>query len=172
MKIKPMLLCGLFAALMAICAWIYIPFGAVGLTMQTFAVALSLCLLGGKWGTVSILVYLLLGTVGVPVFSGFRGGIGVLLGASGGYLFGFLAFGLAYWLLTALLRKKRWARMAGLVAGLLLCYGVGTAWYMGVYAPGTAFAPVLLHSVVPYLVPDVLKLMVAAPLAERLRRFL
>ena len=67
---------------MAVCAWISIPFGYIAFTMQTFAVMLALFTLGGKWGTASVFVYLLLGAVGLPVFSGFQGGLGVLLGVT------------------------------------------------------------------------------------------
>ena len=80
MKVKNMALCGLFVALLTVCAWICIPFGPIAITLQTFAVCLCLGLLGGKLGTITILVYLLLGAVGVPVFSGFRGGAAVLMG--------------------------------------------------------------------------------------------
>ena len=81
---KYMTRAALFAALTAICAWISIPVADIGFTMQTFGVFLTLGVLGGKWGTVSILIYLLLGAVGMPVFSGFRGGMGMLLGVTGG----------------------------------------------------------------------------------------
>ena len=78
MKLKTidLTLCGIFAALLAICAWITIPFAAVPFTLQTFCVFAALGLLGGKRGTIAIAVYLLLGAVGVPVFSGFQGEIG------------------------------------------------------------------------------------------------
>ena len=72
-----MVLCSLFAALTAICAWISIPLPAVSFTMQTFAVLLTLGILGGRWGSLTIGLYLLLGIIGLPVFAGFRGGAGV-----------------------------------------------------------------------------------------------
>ena len=85
--------CAIGAALIAVCAWISIP-ADVPFTLQTFAIFAVCGLLGGKRGTVSVLVYLLLGAVGVPVFSGMRGGIGVLAGPTGGFLWGYL-FGVA-----------------------------------------------------------------------------
>ena len=90
MKVRNMALCALFAALMALCAWISIPAGDVAITMQTFALFLTLGVLGGKRGTIAVSIYLLLGIVGLPVFSGFQGGLGTLLGATGGYIAGFL----------------------------------------------------------------------------------
>ena len=89
-----MALCGLFSALLAICAWISVPLADAAVTLQTFGVFLCLGTLGGKRGTTAILVYLLLGAVGLPVFSGFRGGFEALLGTTGGYLTGVLVSGL------------------------------------------------------------------------------
>ena len=91
MKIRKMTRCALLAAVMAVCAWISVPVGELAVSLQTFAVFLTLGFLGGRLGSAAVLVYLLLGAAGVPVFAGFRGGIGVLLGPTGGYLWGFLA---------------------------------------------------------------------------------
>ena len=84
----------------------------------------ALFLLGGKYGTVSILLYLLIGAMGVPVFSGFRGGIGVLLGMTGGYLIGFLVSGLVYWAVTARGREALPFKVIGSVLALIACYAV------------------------------------------------
>lgn len=81
----------LMAALIALCAWISVPLGPVPFTMQTFGIFAALGLLGGRRGTLAFLIYLLLGIVGLPVFSGFSAGAGVLFGATGGYLLGYLA---------------------------------------------------------------------------------
>ena len=99
-------LIALFAALMAICSWISIPL-TVPFTLQTFAVFVTLEIIGGKRGTLSILVFLLLGAIGVPVFAGFKSGVAVLLGTTGGYLIGFLCTALIYWLFTSLLGNPR-----------------------------------------------------------------
>ena len=106
MKIRNMVLSALFAALLAVCAWISLPLGAIHFTLQTFGIFLALLILGGKWGCVSILVYIALGAMGLPVFSGFQGGIGVLLGPTGGCIFGFMLIALLYWLATVLLGQK------------------------------------------------------------------
>ena len=153
--------CALFAAMMALCAWIAIPLGYTVFTMQTFAVLLALGVLGGKRGTVSILCYLLLGVVGLPVFSSFQGGIAALLGPTGGYLWGFMLTGLVYWGLEA------WGRAPAMIAGLLTCYACGAAWYM-VYTGG-GLVPVLMQTVLPYLIPDAVKLSLALKIAKRLK---
>lgn len=170
MKAKNMALCGLFVAVLTVCAWLSIPFGSVAITLQTFAVFLCLGLLGGRLGSLTILVYLLLGAVGVPVFSGFRGGAAALMDATGGYIFGFLAAGLIYWLVTHFRRTPGFQLLA-MVLGLLACYGAGSAWFCLVYLPGTGLGAVLLTCVVPYLLPDICKLLLAWLLTRRLHRF-
>ena len=156
--------CALFAAMMALCAWIGVPLGHTVFTMQTFGVLLALGLLGGKRGTVSILCYLLLGAAGLPVFSGFRGGIGAILGPTGGYLWGFLAAGLTFWLF------EKWSRPLAMIAGIIACYACGTVWYM-TYTGG-ALEAVLAQTVLPYLIPDAVKLILALRLTRRLKRFM
>ena len=173
MKIRNMALCALFAALLALCAWISIPAGDVAITMQTLGVFLELGVLGGKRGTIAVAIYLLLGIVGVPVFSGFQGGLGALMGATGGYIAGFLATALIYWLITALGRDKEIFRLLGMVLGLLDCYLLGTLWFLFGYLSGDSISlgAVLLKCVVPYLLPDAAKLILAWLLSRRLRQF-
>ena len=101
MKTRDMALIALFAALIAICAWISIP-APVPFTLQTMAVFLAVGLLGGKRGTIAVAVYIMLGAVGLPVFSGFNGGIGALLGPTGGYL---IAYPLMALLIALILNK-------------------------------------------------------------------
>ena len=157
-----MTLASLFAALLAICAWICIPVSDIGITLQTFGVFLALQLLGGKWGTAAIGLYLLLGAIGLPVFSGFRGGMGHLVGVTGGFLWGFLISGLVSW---ALERFGRWPAMIG---GLLGCYFCGCLWFYAYSGGGLGF--ILLRCVAPYVIPDFVKLYLACSLADRLRK--
>ena len=91
-----------FAALIAVCSWISIP-SEVPFTLQTFAVCVSVGLLGGKRGTVAVLVYIFLGLVGVPVFAGFKGGVAALAGATGGYLVALIFTGRFMWLFENLI---------------------------------------------------------------------
>ena len=157
-----MTLSSLFAALLAVCAWLSFPLGDIAVTMQTFGIFLALLLLGGKWGTVSIGIYLLLGAVGLPVFSGFRGGIGMLAGVTGGFLWGFLASGLVYWLL------ERLGKLPAMAAGLLACYICGCGWFY-LYSGG-GLGLILLRCVVPFLIPDAAKLWLAYSLSKRLNQ--
>ena len=118
-KIVAMVQIALFAAIIAVCSWIQIPM-TVPFTMQTFAVFCALATLGGKGGTISVLIYIVLGAVGVPVFAGFTGGVGILFGTTGGYIIGFLFTGLLYWLITHFLGDKLPVMILALVLGLAL----------------------------------------------------
>lgn len=147
---------------MAICAWTSVPVFDIAFTLQTLAVFLTLGLLGGKWGSAAILIYLLLGAVGMPVFSGFQGGIGILAGVTGGYLWGFLAAGLTYWLL------ERFGELPAMIAGQAVCYLCGSLWFL-LYAGGGLWV-ILLRCVIPYLIPDGVKIALAYILSRRLSR--
>lgn len=162
----------IFAVLIAACSWISIP-TTVPFTMQTFAVFLALLLLGGKRGTLCVIVYLLLGAIGAPVFAGFTGGIGVLFGSTGGYLIGFLATTLLYWLVVKNPGEHRLFEIAILIAGLFICYAFGTIWFVTIYTANTGeigIITALSWCVIPYIIPDLLKLVLAFKLSERLRR--
>lgn len=164
----------LFAVLIAVCAWISIPF-AVPFTMQLFGIFLALSTLGGRRGTYAVAVYLLLGAAGIPVFAGFRGGLAVLLGATGGYVAGFFLSALLYWVITAKLGESVPVQALACVLGLLICYLFGTIWFLVVYSHTTG--PISLLSalglcVFPYLIPDLLKLTLALSLSRRVRGFL
>lgn len=163
MNIRRMTRCALFAALLAVCAWLSVPVGDGAVSLQTFGVLLCLGVLGGKWGTLTCLVYIALGAVGLPVFTGVQGGMGVLLGPTGGYIWGFLAGALIYWALEG--RLPVWMCM---VSVLVACYACGTVWYALVYARGS-FWLVAAKCVLPYLLPDGVKLVLALVLTKRIR---
>lgn len=172
LKTKDLALCALFAALIAVCAWISIP-ATVPFTLQTFAIFAALGLLGGKRGTVAVAVYLLLGAIGVPVFAGFQGGIGALLGTTGGYLLGFLLTALIVWGMEAHFGSKTGVFLLSAVLGMLVCYAFGTAWYLVVYARtkgAISLATALGWCVVPFLIPDAVKIALAVLLRGRLKR--
>ncbi len=170
------------AVLIAVCSWISIP-SAVPFTLQTFAVFCVLGLLGGKRGTISIAVYILLGIIGIPVFSGFRGGFGVIIGTTGGYIVGFIFMGLIYWLAEVIWKplgsgtklKVMILRGAVMAFGLLICYAFGTAWFMIAYARSSGpvgLATALGWCVIPFIIPDIIKLIVSVIITSRLKRFI
>lgn len=159
------------AALMAICAWISIPL-TVPITLQTFAVFFILAALGGKRGTCSILIYILLGAVGMPVFSHFSSGIGTLLGNTGGYILGFLWMGIVYLVLTKWFGRKLTVQIIASLLGLSLCYISGTAWFMYVYAKtneAVSLSTILTWCVLPFILPDLIQLGLALAIARRIQ---
>ena len=159
------------AALIAVCSWISIPM-TVPFTLQTFAVFFVLAALGGERGTIATVVYVVMGAVGIPVFSGFKGGIGVLLGNTGGYIIGFIFMGLIYMFITKLLGEKMIPMMIALVFGLIVCYAFGTAWFMYVYIRNTGaigVMTVLSWCVFPFIIPDLVKMALAMVVSKRVR---
>lgn len=169
-KIVAMVQIALFAAIIAVCSWIQIPM-TVPFTMQTFAVFCALATLGGKGGTISILIYIVLGAVGVPVFAGFTGGIGILFGTTGGYIIGFLFTGLLYWLITHFFGEKLPVMILALGLGLAVCYAFGTAWFMIVYAKDSGSVGLLTAlgwCVFPFILPDCVKMALAILIGKRL----
>ena len=169
-KVLDLVYIAIGAALIAICSWISIP-TAVPFTLHTFAVFFVLLALGGERGTLATLVYVLLGAVGVPVFAGFSGGIGVLLGNTGGYIIGFLFTGLIYILFTKFFKKNIVMKVVALVLGLAVCYAFGTAWFMHVYMKSSGevgLLTVLGWCVFPFIVPDLLKLALAVVISKRI----
>lgn len=162
----------LMAALIVVCSWITLPM-TIPFTLQTFAVFVSVGVLGVWKGTASVLVYLFMGLVGVPVFSGFKGGAGVLLGPTGGYIIGFVFSALA----TGLIMKKFKsfaASLLAMLAGLIVCYVFGTVWFMVVYSRGheITLGAAVSMCIVPYIIPDLAKICVAAQVSAKVRRYL
>lgn len=185
-KTTYMALCGLFAALMAICSFISIPLGftPVPVNLGTLGVFLAGGLLGKKYGTISIAVYVLLGAVGVPVFAGFRGGLSVLAGPTGGYIIGYIVAAFIVGLLTELLLTEKneaepaassrireiLACAAAMAVGLLACYFLGTLWF--IISTHTGLWASLALCVIPFLPGDALKIAAGALLVQRLRHLL
>ena len=126
----------LFSALIAICSWVSIP-TIIPFTLQTFAVSLCIGLLGTRRALLSIGIYLLLGAAGVPVFSGFSGGMGVLFGTTGGYLVGFLLMALVSGAIISRFGRSFISLFLAFFFGLALCYAFGTAWYLLLYLRNT-----------------------------------
>ena len=163
----------LSAALLAICSWISIN-TVVPFTLQTFGVFFICGLLGGRRGTFAILLYLLMAAVGVPVLAGFSGGLGILLGSTGGYVIGFVLAGLLLWGIEHFFGGRLWLLGVGMVFGMLLCYFFGTVWFMVVYTRANGPLGVLTAlgwCVFPFILPDAVKIALTLALTARLRRY-
>lgn len=161
-----------FAALISICAWIKLPL-TIPVTMQSFGVFTATLLLGGKRASLCITLYIFLGTIGLPVFSGFSGGPGILFGNTGGYILGFLCIPLLHWWMESKLNRSACTSVASLLIGLLFCYALGTFWYAFVYLKTTSAGSLLsivAVCVVPFILPDIIKLALAIIISAKTRR--
>ncbi len=171
MKTIDMVYVAMFAVLMAICSWISIPM-TIPFTLQTFGVFLAVGVLGGRRGSLSVFIFILLGAIGLPVFAGFSGGVGVLLGSTGGYIIGFIFSALLMWLIESLFGRKLLVLGISMVLGLIVCYAFGTAWFMVVYSQSSGaigLVTALGWCVFPYIIPDIVKIALALMLTKRLR---
>ena len=159
--------CALMAALAAVCSQIQIPLPMVPINLALFALHLSGALLGAKRGTLSMLVYVLLGLAGIPVFAGFKAGPATLFGRTGGYILGYI---LCATIVGFLSRKGAFSfpRLClGMAVGVIVCYAFGTAWFMALTRMDLATS--LGYCVLPFLPGDAVKIALAALLALRLR---
>jgi len=179
--IYDLVLIAISAALITVCSWISIPLGPVPFTLQTMAILAVMLTCGGRRGTISILVYLVMGACGIPVFAGFKGGVTSLIGPTGGFLVGFLIAGLIYWLLEKLIFKKLMTSTVktwifGAINSVIfeiVLYIVGVIWFMTVYAAKTGpigLGAVMTMCVIPFIIPDIVKLIAAVIIGERARK--
>ncbi len=160
----------MFAVMITICAWISIP-TAIPFTLQTFGVFVTIGLLGGKRGTAAVLVYLLLGVLGIPVFSGFQGGIGVLGGITGGYIVGLILAVLVMWGMERIFGRKVWILGISMLLGIIVCYFFGTFWVVKVYtrnAGEIGWMGAMSLCVFPFVVPDLIKILLALFITKKL----
>lgn len=159
----------LFGAVIAVCAFICIPVGTVPVTLQLFAVCISAGVLG-RSGAISVLVYLLLGIVGLPVFSGFQAGASALAGPTGGFLLGFLPMAFVAGLIIEKTGRRLVHYLLAFSSGTVLCYASGLIMYIYLYGGGNVgFGEAFTVCILPYLIPDVVKIALAATVTRALR---
>ena len=166
-KAYPIVLVGVFVAIISICAWISIPMVPIPITLQILGVFITASILGAKLGTVSIIIYILLGAVGLPVFSNFTGGFGILLSPTGGFIIGFIFTALTIGIITSF-KNSILTNTLAMLLGLLLCYLFGTVWYC-IYA-NVDFITAVLICVVPFLIGDAVKIATASILVTKLKK--
>ena len=162
-SVRNMALCALFAAVMAVCSQISIPLPGLPLTLQTFAAALCGFLLSWRCAPTSVIVWLLLGAAGMPVFSNFRGGFSVLAGPTGGFIIGFVPMSL----LCGVNVKSFPAKVFCAAAGLIVCHAAGDAQFAAV--TGMDFKRALAVASLPYLLKDAASVAAAFALARTVR---
>lgn len=171
-KTRDIVYMSVFTAMISICSWISIP-SSIPFTLQTMGVFTTVGLLGGKRGTLTVLTYILLGAIGIPVFAGLTGGISVLLGTTGGYIIGFLLSALLMWGIETIMGRNQIVLAFSMIAGLIVCYVFGTAWFMLIYTQHSGvigLSTVLGLCVIPFIIPDLIKIGVALFLINRLKK--
>ncbi len=163
-----LVLTGIFAAVTAVCSWISIPLPSmIPINLAILGVLLSAGCLGFKCGTMSQIIYVLLGAIGVPVFAGFSGGFHVIAGPTGGYIIGYILCAMVVGFVSSR-TKSVWALLGSMIAGVLVCYIFGTIWY--IHLMNISFVAGLAQCMVPFLPGDALKIAAALFLITRLRK--
>ena len=165
-SVRDMTFTALFAAVLCVVAPVSIPIGPIPLSLATFIIYLAAGTLGWKYGVISVALYVMIGAVGVPVFSGHQGGFHRIVGVTGGYIVGYIPLALATGI-AANMSKKIWVLALGMVVGRLLLYTLGTAWFM--LQSGRSLAESLALCVTPFLPGDAGKIVAACIIAPQLR---
>ncbi len=169
-SIRMMVYASLLAALTAAGAYIAIPIGPVPIVLQNFFVFLSGLLLGARWGLASVAVYLTAGALGLPVFAGGAGGIGRILGPTGGYLIGYLPAVFLIGMIAEKTRNRAWFDVIAMVVGDIMLYACGVTWLK--ILTGMSFGKALAVGLYPFIPGDILKFAAAVPVAKALRRIM
>ncbi|MCM1166390.1 MAG: biotin transporter BioY [Lachnospiraceae bacterium] len=170
-SVRSMVFMAIFAALICVAAPFSVPLpGLVPISLGTFAIYLTGAMLGGKRGAVAVCVYIMLGAVGLPVFTGFAGGLAKLFGPTGGYIVGYIPLVLLTGIFSEMPSKRHWTMPAGMALGTIVMYAFGTAWFM--IMNGSPLQTALMSCVAPFLIGDAVKIalstVIAAPLRARL----
>ncbi|MCI9126361.1 MAG: biotin transporter BioY [Eubacterium sp.] len=176
LTVQDMVLVAVFTALISVCSWITVPAaaGQVPFTLQTFAVFVAAGTLGTKRGTLAVIVYLLIGFVGAPVFAGFTGGLSVLASPTAGYLIGFIFTALIVGFSTKIVKEKNQMTQTvvmavAMILGAVVYYIFGTIWFMFVTEMNLLSS--LSICVVPFIIPNFIKIVVAIIFVNRLKKY-
>ncbi len=164
MKTKKLVYCALFAALIAIMSLVAIPITPIPLNLALVAVLLAGGMLGKKYGTLSVIVYIFIGTVGMPVFAGFRGGFSVLAGPTGGYITGYIIVAALTGLIYEKTRKIKFT-IPVMMFAVILCYAIGTAWYC--YIMKSDVLSALSLCVLPFIPADIIKIVLVSIILKK-----
>lgn len=158
-----MVMIALFTAILCVLGPMSVQIGPVPLSLATLVIYFSLFFLGWKKGMITCLIYLLIGLAGLPVFSGFSGGIGKLAGPTGGYLIGYVFLALVAGIFIEKFEKSMVLCLVGMVFGTAVLYTFGTAWFC--ISTGNSVAAALSVCVFPFIIGDCIKMAVAALVA-------
>lgn len=173
LETKDIALIALFVAVIIVCTLISIPIGPVPFTLQTLAVMTTAGILGAKRGTLSVAVYILLGIIGLPVFSGFKGGIAVIAGPTGGFIIGFLFTAIIVGLATSVVKSEKKideivASVISMLIGDIVCFAIGATWF--VVVTGSTFSKAMTLCILPFIIPDIAKIIISTILVVAIKK--
>ncbi|MEO1768626.1 MULTISPECIES: biotin transporter BioY [Enterococcus] len=161
---REMVLAGMFAAAIGVLSQFTIPFGPIPLTLQTFAVGFVVTILGKKTGTLAILIYLLMGFIGLPVFAGGSAGIGVVFGPTGGFLVGFIFNGLITgWMIEKTSSNYFWSILANILGAFVTLF-FGALWLK--FGASMSWPSAFSVGMIPFLIPGLIKAVAAGYLGH------
>ncbi len=174
MKIKNLTIIGILAAVICVVAPFSLPLGAIPLSLATFSIYLVACTTNKKYATAAVIIYILIGSAGLPVFSYFMGGFQKLAGLTGGYIIGYIPCAFIIGALTDKFESKKLIYPASMILGTTVCYLTGTLWYM--LQAECDFLTAVSICVAPFLAGDIIKIIAASciglTLRKRLKQFI
>lgn len=168
MKAQKIALTGILAAIICLLAPLSIPAGTIPISLATFAVYITACTVNIKHSVSAVIIYILLGAAGLPVFSAFRGGFNMLIGITGGYLFGYIPCALIIGLLTGKYESKKYIYPVSIILGSAVCYSIGTIWYM--LQTKSSFYAAFAVCVLPFIIGEAIKIFAASAIGFTLRK--
>lgn len=168
MKTKSLVICALMAALTAVFSQIAVPIGPVPINLALLSIFVAGAFLGPVYGTLSQLVYVLLGAIGVPVFAHFSGGLSIVVGPTGGYIIGYIFTAFITGIIIKKSKKSILMYVIAMILGLVACYTLGTAWFM--YVTKRTLMESLALCVLPFLIGDAVKIALAIVITKRLEK--
>lgn len=171
-RIKSITYIALGAVILSVCSWISLPTPLIPFTLQTFGIYFLVYFFGSKKALASLIVYIAMGLIGLPVFSSFRSGAAVLLSVSGGYIFGFVLSVSLYIAAEPFLTKKRYLRSFVSLLSLMACYAVGSMWMLLYIEAETEFFDIFFGSSCVFLGFDIVKLLLASALARYMKKIM
>lgn len=168
MKAQKIAFTAILAAIICLIAPFSFPFGAIPVSLATFAIYVICGTVKTKHSFSAVIIYILLGTAGLPVFSSFCGGFHMLTGLTGGFIIGYIPCALTIGLLTNKYENSKIIYPLSMILGTVLCYATGTAWYM--MQTGCNFSSALLICVLPFVIGDIIKMIAACAISITLRK--
>ena len=160
-------MCALFVAFISVCSQISIFIGTIPISLSLLAVFMAGLILGYKYGTLSVIVYILLGLTGIPVFAGAKGGIAVLMGPTGGFLIGYILCALIIGFVSEKMKSGKVYILVSIVTGLIICYILGAVWFSLI--TGNSFSTTLKICIIPFIPGDIIKIVVSMFLYNKIK---